>query len=127
VYADWLEERGDARHEFLRAESRLADLEPGDQSYAVLKRNVTRLRKALATDWLRQLDDARQRSGREATNCHECGRRLTAKEAIALHPRTRKKLKTRRYCSSCWENAVRNEMREAFSRDLFDPNSVVDD
>jgi uncharacterized protein (TIGR02996 family) len=56
VYADWLEERGDPRAEFLRTEAELADL-PGDHRRARrLQARMRKLRTDINADWLALFD-----------------------------------------------------------------------
>src|SRR5205814_1998554 len=52
VYADWLEERGDPRGRYLRAEVELAGLSEGDPRYAVLEEELRRLRPDIDPIWL---------------------------------------------------------------------------
>jgi uncharacterized protein (TIGR02996 family) len=59
VYADWLEERGDPRGEFLRLEDALAALPKKDPSRQKLQTRLRELRAAISPEWLAQLDKAR--------------------------------------------------------------------
>jgi uncharacterized protein (TIGR02996 family) len=56
VYADWLEERGDPRGEFLRLESALAKIRADDESHGTLKARWSALRVGLDTAWLTALN-----------------------------------------------------------------------
>jgi uncharacterized protein (TIGR02996 family) len=56
VYADWLEERGDPRGEFLRTSVALEDLPGQDQRSAALAARLEQLRPVLDTDWLALFD-----------------------------------------------------------------------
>lgn len=58
VYADWLEERGDVRSEFVRLQVRLVDLSPGDPEYPSLKTREQELRPRCSAYWLAILDPA---------------------------------------------------------------------
>jgi uncharacterized protein (TIGR02996 family) len=51
VFADWLEERGDPRGEYLRVETALAKTPPGDPRYGPLRERVTELRKGVDRAW----------------------------------------------------------------------------
>jgi uncharacterized protein (TIGR02996 family) len=52
VYADWLEERGDPRGEFIRVQCHLARLAPGDPRYFDLYRRTEQLWAAHSETWL---------------------------------------------------------------------------
>lgn len=52
VYADWLEERNDARAEFLRVECEFASLPKEDERRARLKERLEELGASLDTRWL---------------------------------------------------------------------------
>jgi uncharacterized protein (TIGR02996 family) len=52
VYADWLEERGDGRARFLRADVRLAALADGDPAYAATEAELRAARAGLDRAWL---------------------------------------------------------------------------
>jgi len=52
VYADWLEERGDLRGEYLRLELELAGLERTDPRYAPREERLRTLRLDLNEPWL---------------------------------------------------------------------------
>src|SRR5690242_9635328 len=51
VYADWLEERGDPRGEFIRVQCRLARTAPGDERTA-LQQHERRLLERHQDEWL---------------------------------------------------------------------------
>jgi len=52
VYADWLDERGDPRGAYLRAEQELAGLPEEDPRFADLDRAVSEQAAGMKTDWL---------------------------------------------------------------------------
>jgi uncharacterized protein (TIGR02996 family) len=52
VYADWLEEQGDPRNAFLRLESALAALPPGDERRGELRARLEEMRQTLDPKWL---------------------------------------------------------------------------
>src|SRR2546430_2364199 len=52
VYADWLEDQGDPRAEFLRVECALLNLVPGDVRLPTLQKRLQELLPALDPDWL---------------------------------------------------------------------------
>ncbi len=52
VYADWLEERGDPRAEFLRVEWELLKLPPGDARVPALRTRLEELHRGLDPDWV---------------------------------------------------------------------------
>jgi uncharacterized protein (TIGR02996 family) len=58
VYADWLEERGDPRGEFIRVQCRLARLTPADPHYFDLYRRMEQLWAAHSETWLQPLHRA---------------------------------------------------------------------
>jgi uncharacterized protein (TIGR02996 family) len=52
VYADWLDEQGDPRGRYLRADVDLASLPEDDPSYQALEAELRQLREALDADWV---------------------------------------------------------------------------
>jgi uncharacterized protein (TIGR02996 family) len=52
VYADWLEERGDPRAEFLRLEMLARQLAGAGREYEAANKRLTKLRRTLDTRWL---------------------------------------------------------------------------
>jgi uncharacterized protein (TIGR02996 family) len=56
VYADWLEERGDDRAEFLRLRAELGRLSPNEKRFRVLWNQLRRLRSCVDPAWLAALD-----------------------------------------------------------------------
>src|ERR1700754_5023358 len=56
VYADWLDERGDTRAEFIRLQVRLRGLSPSDPALADLAARVRELRAGSPPYWLARLD-----------------------------------------------------------------------
>jgi uncharacterized protein (TIGR02996 family) len=59
IYADWLEERGDQRGEYLRLEGRLADPGLTGLAYEEVHDRLVHLRAHLAPRWLAQMDQPR--------------------------------------------------------------------
>ncbi len=59
VYADWLEERGDPRAEFLRAETAAARMPEKDRRRAPLEQRMRELRPSLDAEWLALIDRTR--------------------------------------------------------------------
>jgi uncharacterized protein (TIGR02996 family) len=59
IYADWLEERGDARGELLRVENALAKLPPGDGRGPSLRSRLQQLRQGIGEEWLALIDRSR--------------------------------------------------------------------
>ena len=58
IYADWLEERGDPRGEFIRVQCDLARMAPGDPRYFELYRRTEQLWAAHSETWLQPLHRA---------------------------------------------------------------------
>ncbi|MGL6075034.1 MAG: TIGR02996 domain-containing protein [Fimbriiglobus sp.] len=56
VYADWLEERGDPRSEYLRVACRLAEISEDCEERQSLQERVASLRAELPANWLAALD-----------------------------------------------------------------------
>jgi uncharacterized protein (TIGR02996 family) len=56
IYADWLEERGDPRSEFLRAQARLAALKHKAREYRRLRARLRQLRSEMDRTWLALVD-----------------------------------------------------------------------
>ena len=52
VYADWLEERGDLRGEFLRLAVALKNMPPDDANVSYTRTRLLQLRPLVSTDWL---------------------------------------------------------------------------
>jgi uncharacterized protein (TIGR02996 family) len=92
VFADWLEERGDRRAEYLRLDSRLQRLAEAEPGYADLKSRWQELRSRLSPSWLTVLGRS------EIENCEDlfkfrCPQRwekLRATEVAAV-----------RFCDTC--------------------------
>jgi uncharacterized protein (TIGR02996 family) len=59
IYADWLEERGDQRAEYLRLEARLAEPGLACTVYEEVHDRLIQLRASLAPRWLAQMDQPR--------------------------------------------------------------------
>ena len=51
IYADWLEERGDPRGEFLRVENALANLTRGNARGPALRDRLKQLRQSIGDEW----------------------------------------------------------------------------
>jgi uncharacterized protein (TIGR02996 family) len=94
VYADWLEERGDPRGEFLRLEALVAQSKDPQQVLAARERLQT-LRKEMAPDWLAQL----ARSKIEL--CEQEFRFPCPKQWAKLRPTDEAGV---RYCEGCAQN-----------------------
>src|SRR5262245_48553832 len=62
VYADWLDERGDPKAEFIRLEAQLAELPPVHNDIAVLRRRRRELQTQLPAWWLAILGSLRATS-----------------------------------------------------------------
>ena len=56
MYADWLEEHGDLRHEVVRLQVRLAELAPDDPDRPAVAARVAELRPLCPAYWLARLD-----------------------------------------------------------------------
>ena len=56
VYADWLEERGDPRAEFLRLQLRLHSSDKDDQQRNEIREQLRRLARKFDRDWVMQLE-----------------------------------------------------------------------
>jgi uncharacterized protein (TIGR02996 family) len=56
IYADWLEERGDARGEFLRLEATLSQMAEENRLFKRLRARLRKLREGISADWLARLD-----------------------------------------------------------------------
>jgi uncharacterized protein (TIGR02996 family) len=59
VYADWLEERGDPRGEYLRLECELVGLAAGDALFDELRPRFAKLRAGLDRNWLAEIGRTR--------------------------------------------------------------------
>jgi uncharacterized protein (TIGR02996 family) len=57
VYADWLDERGDPRAEYLRLQARCAELTPGHGDTPAMRQRMAELRASLPADWVALLED----------------------------------------------------------------------
>jgi uncharacterized protein (TIGR02996 family) len=118
VYADWLDEHGDERSEYLRIDGELHKLIRAlprsellsDRKVRQLQLRLKRLGETLDAAWVALFDALRPKFVR----CNSCDRVISAKEAIATNPRTYRKLKKTRYCKTCYEDAVRSQFRRGF-------------
>jgi uncharacterized protein (TIGR02996 family) len=128
IYADWLEERGDARSEYLRVDGELQQLLrslaanqlASEPRIRQLRARLKKLGKTLDTDWVTVFEALRPQLFR----CRACRRVLTAREAIDSDPRTYRKMKTSRYCKLCFEDAVRSQVHRRLSS--FDRGSSAE-
>src|SRR5262249_14462810 len=59
IYADWLEEQGDPRAQYLRLEMELAGVPPEGDEAGELREALLGLRKRIAPRWLAVLDQPR--------------------------------------------------------------------
>ena len=114
VYADWLEDRGDARSEYLRVDAELQGLihalaanESATEKIRQLQSRLRKLGKTLDSAWTDIFDALRPRLFR----CRTCRKVLSAKDAINTNPRNYRKMKTSRYCKVCYEDAVRSQLQ----------------
>jgi uncharacterized protein (TIGR02996 family) len=115
IYADWLEEHGDLRSEYLRLECELAALADEDPRsrdetrlarVAEIEACLQALRPGIQADWLILIQESRREWERSRVRCCLCRRRYAVNELIDISPRTRQKLTTKRYCRTCWEEAT---------------------
>ena len=67
VYADWLEEHGDPRAEYLRLQMKLGRLERTSNARRAIQRKMRRLAAEIGQDWLVELEQA------PIENCHSTG------------------------------------------------------
>jgi uncharacterized protein (TIGR02996 family) len=95
IYADWLEEQGDPRGEFLRIEAALAEMSDEDERRAALQTRLRELREAISPGWLARLDRV------PIENCRRQFTFVCPQRWEKLQP-TRKS--TIRYCDSCHKN-----------------------
>jgi uncharacterized protein (TIGR02996 family) len=95
VYADWLEERGDERAEFLRLEARLVELPATAPSYLKLNDRFHELHERLDANWLALLDctPIDKCQIRFRFQCPKRWEKLTPTESDAV-----------RFCKSCKKN-----------------------
>lgn len=117
VFADWLEDQGDARCEYLRIDCDLQRLLGAmtldDRKIRPLRARLKKVAARLDANWIDMIDALRP----PILRCKTCKKLLTAKEAIDLNPRTNIRMKSTRYCRLCYEDAIRgrlNQMSRAF-------------
>jgi len=111
VYADWLEERGDPRSEYLRVDGELQQtlnsLSPNasrtEPKIRQLRARLRKLAKPLDAAWVALFDELRP----QILRCRACGKIVSGKEAIDTNPYNYRKMKSTRYCRLCYEDAVR--------------------
>ena len=114
VYADWLEECGDARCEYLRIDGQLQELMDAsaanesftDPKVRQLRSQLKKLAKTLDANWVAFFDALRPKF----VCCRACRKVIAAEEAIDTNPRSYRKMKTSRYCKLCFEDAVRSQL-----------------
>jgi len=130
VYADWLEERGDApRSEYLRIDGELQKLMvavaannlSAEPKIRGLRARLTKLSKTLDAAWIAIFDQLRPKFFR----CRDCRKVLSAKEAIDTNPRSFRKMKTSRYCTLCYEDAVRSQLRRGNGNSYGSPSGAI--
>src|SRR5262245_56212311 len=71
VYADWLEERGDCRGEFLRLQPLLKALDPDHLQRSAAEQRYSVLRKGIDASWLEVIDPPHARQNDPGWTC-EC-------------------------------------------------------
>jgi uncharacterized protein (TIGR02996 family) len=59
VYADWLEERGDPRAEFLRVRTLWSQASPGERKFSQLYHQLAELRQTTSPDWIATVEGHR--------------------------------------------------------------------
>lgn len=71
VYADWLEEQGDRRAEFIRAQGAVRATEPDDPSRLALEATLSRARVGLELEWLAKVEPERAHlASSSQPSCH---------------------------------------------------------
>jgi len=111
VYADWLEERGDPRSEYLRVDGDLQQLMASlassdsakEEKIRQLRSRLKKLAKSLLAEWVAIFDALRPQLFR----CRACQKVISGKDAIDTNPANYTKMKSTRYCRLCYEDAVR--------------------
>jgi uncharacterized protein (TIGR02996 family) len=110
VFADWLEDQGDARCEYLRADCELQRLlgavSLDEKQVRVARSRLKKLAPGLDAAWIALLDALRP----EILRCKGCKKLLTVKEAIDINPRNYTRMKSTRYCRLCYEDAIRSQL-----------------
>jgi hypothetical protein len=107
VYADWLEERGDARSKYLRADCELYELIGSgtlnkletEAKISQIRFRLKKLAKGMDPAWVAIFDALRPTIFR----CRFCRKAIAPREAIDTDPHTFQILKTSRYCRRCYE------------------------
>lgn len=117
VYADWLEECGDPRSEYLRVDAQLqervdagVDAASSDPQARKLRAQLKKIAPTLDPEWVAWVDRLRPKFVR----CRICKRVINAAEAINTNPRNYRKTKSSCYCKLCFEDAVRSQMQQGF-------------
>jgi uncharacterized protein (TIGR02996 family) len=67
VYADWLEERGEERGEFLRLQHLLRQIDPDDLRRPEAEQRLSRLRTKMSSDWLDAIEPESRQHADELT------------------------------------------------------------
>ncbi len=99
VYADWLDEKGDPRGEYLRVHCELSTLPPSDERYQSLLEREHELQAECEPDWLRQVGQPRI----ENCDVSHSGLQFAYECPMAwneLHPTENKSV---RHCDACRE------------------------
>jgi len=127
VYADWLEERGDPRSEYLRIDGELQQLmgslassdSAKEEKIRNLRSRLKKLAKSLAAGWVAIFDALRPQHFR----CRACRKVISGKETIDTNPYNYRKMKSTRYCRLCYEDAVRGLLsNRGYDSDSFSSN-----
>ena len=118
VYADWLEECGDARAEYLRVDAQLQERVDSAVDAALTDPKVRQLRAQLKKmapqfdpEWVSFFAALRPNFVR----CRVCQKVINAADAIQTNPRNYRKTKSSRYCKLCFEDAVRAQIQQGFN------------
>jgi uncharacterized protein (TIGR02996 family) len=119
VYADWLEDHGDPRSEYLRIHCTLQELAGSllpeewvnEREVRQLRARERILAKTLDAGWVAIFAALEPKFVR----CRACHEFISAKEAIDTNPRSYRKMKGTRYCKRCYEDAVRSQLHRGFN------------
>jgi uncharacterized protein (TIGR02996 family) len=117
VYADWLEERGDARSEYVRLNGKLQELAgsvpPGQWAQEPIVCDIRARLDLLSATFDRGWVAIFIALEPIFVRCRSCDRYLPAKDGIDVHPRTHQRIRGTPYCRTCYEDAVRAALRSA--------------
>jgi uncharacterized protein (TIGR02996 family) len=130
VYADWLEELGDARSEYLRIQGKLQELAGSvpperwtdESEVRQLRARLKKLARTLDAGWVAIFAALEPKFVR----CRACYKFITAREAIDTNPRSFRRMKASRYCKSCYEDAVRARFNRGFTSTSRSRSSTSD-